>query len=70
MQKMAELKTKEIIEIVKESKLWASLTVKEKQEAFMHALKSAHISVTEQDIKNTVVENTIFKEETKEIGKQ
>jgi hypothetical protein len=40
---------KEIIEIVKESKLWASLTEKEKQEAINHALK---ITSLEQESKH------------------
>jgi hypothetical protein len=35
----------EVIEIVKESNLWESLTQKEQQEAISHALKITHISV-------------------------
>jgi 3-deoxy-D-manno-octulosonic-acid transferase len=41
---------KEIIEIVKESKLWASLTEKEKQEAVKYALKNAQLSITVENI--------------------
>jgi hypothetical protein len=38
---------KEVIEIVKESNLWAPLTEKEKQEVIRHALKSSQPSLTE-----------------------
>jgi len=47
---------KEVIEIVKESKLWEVLTTKEKQEAVKYALKSNHLSPTEEDIRSTVGE--------------
>jgi hypothetical protein len=47
---------KEVIEIVKESNLWESLTQKEKQEAVNHALKSAQLSITEENIRTTVGE--------------
>ena len=47
---------KGIIEKVKESKLWASLGEKEKQEAIRHALKSTQLSITEEDIRTTVGE--------------
>jgi hypothetical protein len=40
----------EVIEIVKESGLWAPLTEKEKQEAIKHALKSARLSIPEEGI--------------------
>lgn len=43
---------KEVIEIVKESNLWESLTQKEKQEAIKHALKSTQLSITEENIKD------------------
>ncbi len=46
----------ELIEIIKESKLWGSLTPKEKQEAIKYALKNNQPSVTEQDIKKAVGE--------------
>jgi len=39
---------KEVIEIVKESKLWESLTQKEKQEAINHALNISQFSITEE----------------------
>ena len=45
---------KEVIEIVKESKLWAPLTEKEKQEVIKHALKSTGLSIAEEDIQSTV----------------
>ncbi len=47
---------KEVIEIVKESELWAPLTEKEKQEVIKHALESAHLSITDGDIGTTVGE--------------
>jgi hypothetical protein len=47
---------KEVIEIVKESKLWAPLTENEKQEVIKHALKSAQLSIPEEDIRYTVGE--------------
>ena len=47
---------KEVIEIVKESKLWESLTQKEKQEAVAHALKITQLSTKEENEKNTVGE--------------
>lgn len=47
---------KEVIDIVKESKLWAPLTEKEKQEVINHALKSAQLSIPEEDIRYTVGE--------------
>ncbi len=46
----------EVIEIVKESGLWAPLTAKEKEEAVKHALKSAQISVQEEDIRYSLGE--------------
>jgi hypothetical protein len=47
---------KEIIEIVKESNLWATLAPKEKQEAVAHALKITQLSTKEEDVKNAVGE--------------
>ena len=47
---------KEVIEIVKESKLWESLTQKEKQEAINHALTCTHLSTIEENIETTVGE--------------
>ena len=47
---------KEIIEIVKESELWALLTEKEKHEVIKQALKSAQLSITDGDIGATVGE--------------
>ena len=44
---------KEVIEIVKESKLWESLTQKEKQEAINYALKRIQLSMTEENIRDT-----------------
>jgi hypothetical protein len=38
---------KEVIDIVKESNLWESLTQIEKQEAINHALKITQPSITE-----------------------
>lgn len=40
---------KEVIEIVKESGLWGSLTQKEKQDAIRHALNISHISPAEDN---------------------
>lgn len=39
---------KEVIDIVKESNLWESLTQTEKQEAINHALKITQLSITEE----------------------
>jgi hypothetical protein len=50
------MKAKEIIKIVKQSNLWASLGEKEKQEAIKHALKSSQQPATEEDIRTTVGE--------------
>jgi hypothetical protein len=47
---------KEVIEILKESHLWPTLAPKEKQEAVAHALKITHLSVHEDNLKNTVGE--------------
>jgi hypothetical protein len=47
---------KEVIEIVKKSKLWPPLTEKEKQAVILHAFKSAQISIREEDIRYTVGE--------------
>ena len=47
---------KEVIEIVKESGLWAPLTESEKQEVIKHALKSAQLSIPEEDIRYTLGE--------------
>ncbi len=41
---------KEVIEIVQESRLWESLTQKERQEAITHALKISRLSITEENI--------------------
>jgi hypothetical protein len=41
---------KELIEIVNESKLWALLTEKEKQDVIKHALRSNGLSIAEEDI--------------------
>jgi len=40
---------KEVIDIVKESNLWESLTQTEKQEAINHALKITRLSMTEEN---------------------
>jgi hypothetical protein len=47
---------KEVIGIVKESKLWKTLTQKEKQEAINHALRINQLSMTEENIRTTVGE--------------
>lgn len=47
---------KEVIEIVKESKLWESLTQKEKQEPIKHALTCTQLSIAEGNIGTTVGE--------------
>ena len=47
---------KEVLEIVKESKLWGSLTQSEKQEAINHALRINQLSMTEENIRTTVGE--------------
>ncbi len=47
---------REVIAIVKESRLWESLTQKERQEAIKYALKNNQPLMTEQDIKTTVGE--------------
>ena len=43
---------KEVIDIVKESNMWESLTQSEKQEAINHALKITQLSITEEHIRN------------------
>jgi len=48
---------KEVLEIVKESKLWESLTQKEKQEAIKHALRITQLSITEENIETNVGES-------------
>ena len=50
------MNAKEVIEIVKESNLWASLTEKEKQAIIPLALKSVQISIRQEDIRYTVGE--------------
>jgi ABC-type uncharacterized transport system ATPase subunit len=47
---------KEVIAIVKESRLWESLTQKEKFDAINHALEITRLSPTEENIKATVGE--------------
>jgi len=47
---------REVIEILKESHLWATLAPKEKQEAVAHALKITHLSSQEDTISNIVGE--------------
>jgi hypothetical protein len=47
---------KEVIEIVRESNLWAALTEKEKQEVITHALRGSQPSMTEEAIENSVGE--------------
>jgi hypothetical protein len=47
---------REVIAIVKESRLWESLTQGEKQEAINHALEITRLSPTEESIKATVGE--------------
>ena len=47
---------KEVIEIVKESGLWAPLTEIEKQEVIKHALTSARLSLPDEDIRYTLGE--------------
>ena len=48
---------KEVLEIVRESKLWESLTQKEKQEAVNHALRITQLSTTEEKIGTNVDES-------------
>jgi hypothetical protein len=38
----------EVVEIVKESNLWESLTQTEKEEAISHALKITHTAITDE----------------------
>ena len=38
----------EVVEIVKESHLWESLTQTEQEEAISHALKITHTSITDE----------------------
>ena len=47
---------KEVIEIVKESNLWESLTQKEKQGAIKHALTCRQLSIIEEPIDTIVGE--------------
>lgn len=47
---------KEVIEIIKESNLWAPLAEKERQEVIKYAFKSAQLSIPEEDIRYTVGE--------------
>jgi ribosomal protein S21 len=48
---------KEVLEIVRESKLWESLTQKEKQEAVNHALRITKLSTREENIGTNVDES-------------
>jgi hypothetical protein len=48
---------KEVLEIVKESKLWGSLTQKEKQEAINHALRVTQPTITEENIGTNIGES-------------
>jgi hypothetical protein len=48
--------SKEVIKIVKESNLWATLASKEKQEAVAHALKITQLTTKEETVKNAVGE--------------
>jgi hypothetical protein len=48
---------KEVLEIVKESKLWGSLTQKEKQEAINHALRITQLSITGENIGTNIGES-------------
>ena len=50
------MNSKEIIEMLREFKLWVSLTEKEKQEAIKYVLKSIQISIKKEDIKTTAAE--------------
>jgi len=45
---------KEVIDIVKESNLWESLTQTEKQEAINHALKITQLSIPEEKTRTRV----------------
>jgi hypothetical protein len=47
---------REVIAIVKESRLWESLTQKERLEAISHALEITSLSPTEENIRATVGE--------------
>ena len=47
---------KEVLEVVRGSKLWESISQKEKQEAIKHALNSPQLSITEENIRTTVGE--------------
>ena len=47
---------KEVIEIVKESHLWASLTQKEKEEVITHALQMYHGPINEENLKSIIGE--------------
>jgi hypothetical protein len=47
---------REVIAIVKESRLWESLTQKERLEAIDHALEITRLSPTEENIRATVGE--------------
>jgi hypothetical protein len=47
---------KQMIEIVKESNLWATLSQTEKQEAVAHALKITQLSTKDKNVKSAVGE--------------
>jgi hypothetical protein len=54
---ISHMTQKEVIDIVKESNLWESLTQTEKQEAINHALKITHLSMTEEKTRSHVGES-------------
>ena len=48
---------KEVLEIVKESKLWGSLTQSEKQDAINHAMRITQSTITEENIGTNIGES-------------
>lgn len=50
------MKARDIIEIVKESRLWEMLTPREKHDAIKHALDITYLSLTEEEIRSIVGE--------------
>jgi hypothetical protein len=47
---------KEVIEIVKESNLWETLSPEERQQVIVHALDMTRIPINEENIRNNIGE--------------
>ena len=51
------MNTQEVVEIVKETHMWESLSQKEKREAIIYNLQMYHISIDEEEIQSIVDED-------------